>query len=283
MSAAVTEPHDHDRGLAFDLAALLNRRSALKMLAGMGAFVLVGCGDDGNDTASSTTSTSGATGTTSTTAGGQAADSGCQTIPEETGGPFPGDGSNGPNVLTDSGVVRSDITSSFGGSSGRAEGVPLSITLVIQDQANSCRALAGAAVYVWHCDREGRYSLYSQGATDQNYLRGVQEADASGRVTFASIFPAAYPGRWPHVHFEVYRSLADATKGTSKIATSQLALPKDACDAVYATAGYEASVGNLARTSLATDLVFSDGADQQLPTMSGSAGAGYTASLTVPV
>ena len=34
-------------------------------------------------------------------------------IPEETAGPFPGDGSNGPDVLTESGVVRSDITTTL--------------------------------------------------------------------------------------------------------------------------------------------------------------------------
>src|SRR5262245_50005654 len=36
-------------------------------------------------------------------------------IPAETAGPYPGDGSNGPNVLVQSGVVRSDIRTSFGG------------------------------------------------------------------------------------------------------------------------------------------------------------------------
>ena len=50
--------------------------------------------------------------------GGMGGDSGVEVadgeIPEETAGPFPGDGSNGPNVLTESGVVRSDITASFG-------------------------------------------------------------------------------------------------------------------------------------------------------------------------
>jgi hypothetical protein len=30
-------------------------------------------------------------------------------VPEETAGPYPGDGSNGPNVLDDSGIVRSDM------------------------------------------------------------------------------------------------------------------------------------------------------------------------------
>ena len=96
----------------------------------------------------------------------------------------------------------------------------------------------------------GRYSLYSSGVTDQNYLRGVQAADADGRLSFTSIFPAAYSGRWPHIHFEVFEDLATATSGGSPIVTSQLALPEDACAEVYATAGYEQSVSNLAGTSL---------------------------------
>jgi len=36
----------------------------------------------------------------------------------ETQGPFPGDGSNSANVLNQTGVVRSDIRSSFAGLSG---------------------------------------------------------------------------------------------------------------------------------------------------------------------
>ena len=126
-------------------------------------------------------------------------------IPEETSGPYPGDGSNGANVLTQSGIVRSDITSSFGSSTTKAEGVPLSITMTINDFAKNNSPLAGGAVYMWHCDREGRYSLYSQGVTNENYLRGVQEADdQGGQVRFTTIFPACYSGRWPHIHFEVY-------------------------------------------------------------------------------
>ena len=31
-------------------------------------------------------------------------------IPEETAGPYPGDGSNGPDVLAEDGIVRQDIT-----------------------------------------------------------------------------------------------------------------------------------------------------------------------------
>lgn len=147
-------------------------------------------------------------------------------IPRETAGPFPGDGSNGPDALTASGVVRRDITASFGGASGRAEGVPLAFTLTLLDNANGCVPLAGAAVYAWHCDREGRYSMYDSGVQDENYLRGVQEADRNGQVTFTSIFPGAYPGRWPHIHFEVFESMGNATRAGQVLAVSQIALTK---------------------------------------------------------
>jgi protocatechuate 3,4-dioxygenase beta subunit len=133
------------------------------------------------------------------------------------------------------------------------------------------------------CDRLGRYSLYNQGVTNQNYLRGVQEADANGRLTFTAIFPGCYAGRWPHIHFEVYPSLAGATSVANKVATSQIALPKSACDLVYATAGYQSSVTNLAQVSLATDNVFRDGSALELATVTGSVASGFSASLTVAI
>ena len=205
-------------------------------------------------------------------------------IPDETAGPYPGDGSNGPDVLEQSGIVRSDIRSSFGDASGTAEGVPMTLQLTVSDLANGGAAFEGVAVYVWHCTREGGYSLYSEGVTDQNYLRGVQISDANARVTFTSIFPACYSGRWPHIHFEVYPDQASITDSTSAIATSQVALPKEVCDTVYASAGYEASVGNLSQISLANDNVFGDdGGVQQLAAVSGSVSKGYTVSLTAGV
>jgi protocatechuate 3,4-dioxygenase beta subunit len=258
-----------DQGLAFDLETLMGRRQVLKIIGsisvGTGILVLAACLPS-----SSSSATAGA--------------AECLIIPEETAGPFPGDGSNGPNMLTESGIVRRDIRSSFGGASGVAEGIPLTIRLALQDQGNGCTPLTGAAVYLWHCDREGRYSLYSQGVTGENYLRGVQEADGDGVVTFDSIFPACYSGRWPHIHFEVYRSLADATSQANKIATSQVALPKDVCDTVFATSGYEQSVGNLSQVSLQSDNVFGDdGGAHQLGNVTGSVDAGYAVQLAVPV
>ena len=156
----------------------------------------------------------------------------------------------------------------------------IALTLV---SANSCAPLANRSVYVWHCDRAGLYSLYSSGATNQNYLRGVQETDANGKVTFTSIFPACYAGRWPHIHFEVFPSLAAAASVANKIATSQIALPKATCDVVYATTGYAQSISNLSQVSLATDNVFSDGASLELATVTGNVTDGFVASLTVAV
>jgi protocatechuate 3,4-dioxygenase beta subunit len=270
------EPDEHDRGLSHDLPTLLSRRRALGLLGGTGlAVVLAGCGVTGNDDGDA----GGSAG--ASTSAGTASDG--SSIPEETAGPYPGDGSNGVNVLTESGIVRSDITRSFGSASGVAEGVPLTIRLKILDTGNGSGALAGAAVYLWHCDIDGRYSLYSEGVTQENYLRGVQETGSDGTVSFTSIFPAAYSGRWPHIHFEVYPSLEAATTASGKLRTSQMALPEAACRQVYATDGYSQSLRNLAQTSLDTDMVFSDGYSLQLGTVTGSVGDGMTASLNVPV
>jgi protocatechuate 3,4-dioxygenase beta subunit len=260
----------NDQGLGFDLATLMGRRQALRFLGlGIAGVGLAACSDDsGGGGASPSASATGSAGE----------------IPDETAGPYPGDGSNGPDVLEQSGVVRSDIRSSFGDASGTAEGVPLTLELTITDLANGGKPFAGTAVYVWHCDREGRYSLYSDGVTDQNYLRGVQVADAAGKVRFTSVFPACYSGRWPHVHFEVYPDQASITDAGNAIATSQVALPEQACDAVYAEAGYESSVSALARLSLDSDNVFSDDSGaSQLGTVTGDVASGYTVSLVVGV
>ncbi len=289
-------PHpNHDRGLEFDLSTMISRRS-LGMFFGAGgaAAALAACtpGGSGTTTGTSTSAaTESATAAATTTATPTAsptltraiAECGVE-IPQETAGPYPGDGSNGPNVLAASGVVRQDITASFGTGSATAEGVPLTFTLTLLDNANGCVPLAGSAVYAWHCDRDGSYSMYDSGLANENYLRGVQEADASGQVTFTSIFPGAYSGRWPHIHFEVFESMSNATSAGQVLAVSQIALTDAACKEVYATAGYESSARNFPRTTLQSDNVFGDdGGIYQLATMTGSASAGYTAGLNVTI
>ena len=296
-------PHDHpledfDRGLAFDVQRMSTRRGAIKAMAGAGALVyLAACGDEStatpatdstaaDSTAAGSTTASTTAETTATTTGNTTATTTAGTecpavVPEETAGPYPGDGSNGPDVLADPAVVRSDITTSFGDYTGTAAGVPTTILLTVLDSATGCQPLAGGAVYLWHADKDGHYSMYT--APEANYLRGVGEADDSGTVTFQTIWPGCYDGRWPHIHFEVYPSVDDTLTTQNLITTSQLALPEAECQTVYAASGYETSVSNLSRTSLVSDGVFRDGADRQLATATGSNDAGWTVALTITV
>ncbi|KUL35317.1 intradiol ring-cleavage dioxygenase [Actinoplanes awajinensis] len=256
----------HDKGLQFDLPTM-SRRKMLTVAGGVGAAVIGG--------------------TLATANGADAATAAAACVAEvesETAGPYPADGSNGPDVRVQSGIVRSDIRSSFGTSTTTAPGVPLQFSLTVQNLA--CTLVSGAAIYAWHCDRAGRYSLYSSGVTNQNYLRGIQVTNSSGVATFTSIFPGCYSGRWPHIHFEVYSSLAAATSGAGPIRkTSQIALPKDVSSTVYSSAtGYSASVTNLSRITLAGDMVFGDDlAAREMATVTGSVAAGYVANLTITV
>ncbi len=262
--------HDQfDLGLSADLnmwmRTPLERRKALQ-LGLLSLSTLLGCN------------------TTNDTGGGTAA---CSLIPSQTAGPYPADGSSASNqqlnALQRSGIVRSDLKTSLI-TGNVAAGVPLTIELTLVDSAASCTPLPGYAIYLWHCNREGLYSMYSNGVTAEDYLRGVQVTDASGKVSFQSVFPACYSGRWPHAHFAVYPSLSSATSSANQIHTSQLALPEDTCKVVYATAtGYSSSVANLSQVSLATDNVFKDGATLELATLTGNTTNGYTATLTVGI
>jgi protocatechuate 3,4-dioxygenase beta subunit len=179
--------------------------------------------------------------------------------------------------------VRSNILSSIAGASGVAHGVALTITLDLVSTLTQCTPLAGYAIYLWHCNAAGLYSMYSTGVTAENYLRGVQVTDASGNVTFTTIVPGCYDGRMPHMHFEVYPNVASATGSNNKIKTSQLTFPLAMLNDVYAQSAYSGSAANLAQTSYATDLVFSDGYSHQLATVSGSVSVGYIASLQIGI
>ncbi|MEU4238813.1 intradiol ring-cleavage dioxygenase [Actinoplanes sp. NPDC026619] len=246
----------HDKGLRFD------RRRLLTMLGS--AAVLSACSDSASPTPPASSGT-------------------VAEVASETAGPYPADGSNGPDVRTIDGIVRKDIRSSFGTATGKADGVPLEFSLVVNDRSG--KPVTGAAVYAWHCDKAGNYSMYSTAVTGENYLRGIQETDATGTASFTSIYPACYTGRWPHIHFEVYASAAHATSGDGPIVkTSQIALPEDVSDLVYATDGYSASVTNMKGISLATDNVFGDDkAVTELATVTGSVSEGYKATLTISI
>ncbi|KQP57110.1 intradiol ring-cleavage dioxygenase [Agreia sp. Leaf283] len=277
-----------DQGVAFDIRTLVSRRVVLSMLGlGAGAVALAACSTGGSGSSAAGTATATATPTTTPTTSSTAAASTTAVpageIPDETAGPYPGDGSNGADVLEESGIVRSDIRSSLGGGT-TAAGVPIALSLTILDMANNDAPFANVAVYVWHCDADGNYSMYSSGVENETYLRGVQVADGNGTVSYTSIFPACYSGRWPHIHFEVYPAIGDITDSANAIATSQVALPQDVCDTVYALSGYDGSSSNLSKVSLDSDNVFGDdGGALQLATVTGDATNGYQVALTVRV
>ncbi|GIV91024.1 MAG: intradiol ring-cleavage dioxygenase [Chloroflexus sp.] len=305
------EPRDRfDLGLQADLAMmqqpLLTRRRLLRLsLVGITTF-LAGCTPMANPVATPTTApnptvapttapaAAAATAVPTTAPAATIAPTAAPTsvvvaecvdaIPRETAGPFPGNGAQGAalNVLARSGVVRSDIRTSLG-SGNTAVGVPLQLELTLVRAGGDCAPLPGYVIYVWHCDAPGRYSMYSPGVEGEDYLRGVQAADAGGKVVFQTIVPGCYAGRWPHIHFEVYPSLEQATGASNVVHTSQLALPEEICRQVYADAQYGNSLRNLGQISLERDGIFRDGWQTQMATVTGSVNEGFVARLTVGV
>lgn len=222
------------------------------------AFVapLTSCGKD--DTVISTeteTGTGSGSGSSSGTSGS------CSTTPTETEGPYP--------TKSPSSLVRSDIR-------GDRSGVTLTANISITNKNNSCAALAGAIVDLWHCDAQGYYSEYSSGYTSAHWLRGRQTTDSNGLVSFTTIFPGWYPGRAPHFHIHIYSS-----SGTSLLIT-QVAFPTDVCNTVYTTASAYISNGTQ-DTSNSSDGIFRDSLSSELATVTGSVSAGYTLTHTIVV
>lgn len=263
-----------DQGVGFDLRTLVSRRMFLGAgVAGAGAVALAACSDP----------TSGTTNATATTGSAASSTLPSGEIPDETAGPYPADGSNGPDVLSESGIVRSDIRSSIG-ADAPVDGVPLEFTFTVTDMANDDAPFADVAVYAWHCDAQGRYSMYSEGVEDDTWLRGVQVADADGTVTFTSVMPGCYTGRWTHIHFEVYPDVDSTDDSANAISTSQMAIPEDVLNEVYTSSVYDGSSDNLSQITLETDNVFGEDAGAlQMPTISGDVDSGYITSLVVRV
>lgn len=261
-TAAEGHQDDHDLGLRHDLPRLIGRRSALGFLLGAGAL-----------------------------AANPAAALQCVVNSTETAGPYPADGTNGRggsiNVLTQEGIIREDLRPSFNGMSPTAEGVPLEVTLTLVDANDGCTPLEGHALYLWHCDAIGKYSLYDY--DDRNNLRGVGISDADGVVKFTTIFPGCYNGRWPHFHFEVFASADEIVTGRDSLLTSQISLPEVDCAAVYSTESgiYSNGTSNLGRQDYDRDMIFADNTDaqkeQQMMQLNGSPQQGYTGSCIIGV
>ena len=231
----------------------VTRREALGLL-GVGSVALAaGCG-------SSPTTPSGDT----PSSGGTS--SSCVVTPEETAGPYP----DKTGMVNGTAFFRQDVTEG-------KPGLPVTLTLTVVNVNNGCAAVGGAAVEIWQCDAVGNYSEYAQpgyDGTGQTFLRGLQTTDASGRVTFKTVYPGWYPGRATHIHVQVFRN-------GSVVKTTQIAFPEDVTSAVYRTGVY-ASHGQ-STTRNASDMVFSDGTQYEMAALSGDPTSGYTATLTIGI
>jgi protocatechuate 3,4-dioxygenase beta subunit len=208
--------------------------------------------------------------------------------PGETGGPFPADGTNEDgagalaDVLHDPRALRSDIRSDLDGTNTQ-EGAAMTLRMRVVDAAG-CTPRAGAAVYVWHCNRDGIYSAYSSAMnsgdqSDRTFLRGVQLTDEDGWATFRTVLPGRYAGRAFHIHFAVYASGDLAADGA--LLTSQIAIDDAVIDAVYAQLGYREAAANV--THNGDDGVFRDGVERQLMSLAGDASSGLVGSIVVGV
>jgi protocatechuate 3,4-dioxygenase beta subunit len=218
--------------------------------------------------------------------------SSCIAWSQETNGPFPADGTNTAdgsisNALKASDIVRADIRNDLGSGGKRALGVPFTVELTLTDMKRGCAPLADHAVYIWHCDASGAYSLYDK--PERSYLRGLQVSDATGLVRFDTIVPGCYGGRYPHFHIEVFRTKGSVRTGDDAILTSQIAVPADICRAAYhANPAYANSTGNFTGNDvLAEDFIFSDGGAEQMAAMTlrctGNAADGFRGAAVVGV
>lgn len=231
----------------------VSRRDALSLLGIGGAALSLGCGSGSSTTPTATTGT--------TTTGGSNASGACAVTPTETLGPYPS--------LTN--FVRSDIRE------GKS-GLPLALTITVVSSNNSCGPVAGAAVDIWQCDAQGNYSEYAQpgyNGTGQTFLRGIQTTDASGRVTFTTVFPGWYQGRATHIHVEV-------KVNNSVVKVTQIAFPDSVIATVYSSGVYASKGHN--PTSNSGDMVFADSLSSETATITGGdATNGYSAAFTVVI
>lgn len=223
----------------------VGRREAIAMLGAAGAALTLGCGGESPTNP----------GTGGTTTGGTT-NAACATTPSETAGPFPS--------LTD--LFRSDIREG-------KPGTTLTLTITVVNTNDNCNPVANASVEIWQCDAAGNYSQYGT-QTNQTYLRGIQTTNASGEVTFTTVYPGWYQGRATHIHADVVRN------GTS-VKVTQIAFPESVNAAVYGTGVYASRGAN--PTSNVRDGIFADSIDSELATVSGDTASGYRATFRIAI
>lgn len=184
----------------------------------------------------------------------------CTITDTETDGPYPLYNSRG------SSINRTAIADG-------KEGIPLSMVITIKNVNDNCAILSNARVDIWHCDKDGYYSGYSnsgylgtQNNTSLVFCRGLQYTDANGEAKFTTIYPGWYQGRVTHIHVQVY--IDNALK-----LTSQIAFPESINTEVYETALYSTHGQNSTKNT--NDSIIKDSLDNELATVTANSSGGY--------
>lgn len=218
--------------------SLLSRKEAMNLLAGAGAFMLVGRVAFGQEDT-------------------------CVVRPELTEGPY----------YVEDEMERSDIRIDSADGSVRA-GAMLSLAFEVTELIDGvCVPLSGAIVEIWHCDATGQYSDVSDAGFDtrgHNFLRGYQITDENGAASFTTIYPGWYSGRAVHIHFKV-RSNAGASEAFEF--TSQLFFDDILTDDVHAESPYGEK--GYRDTLNAEDNIFQSGGDQLVLDLAGNSTDGF--------
>jgi protocatechuate 3,4-dioxygenase beta subunit len=189
----------------------------------------------------------------------------CRMTPRMVEGPF----------YFDPALVRQDITE------GRP-GVALKLELQVTDGA-TCRPIENARVDIWHCDATGQYSGYDgQGdgraisTKGEKFLRGTQMTNATGGVTFDTIYPGWYRGRTTHIHFKVLIE-------EKSLLTGQLYFPDAISEAVYAGKAPYNTRTTGRDTMNSNDWIAAEDTDQITFASVREEPAGYVAALVIGV
>jgi protocatechuate 3,4-dioxygenase beta subunit len=192
-------------------------------------------------------------------------------------------GEIGPFFTDDSatGFNRSNIVANTDGTNIQA-GIPLTLRLSIRDSRNGCAALSGSQVDIWHCNAAGVYSdVPAQNTSTQTWLRGYQLSDANGLVTFTTIVPGWYPGRATHVHLRVRSKYSQASSPRDGTNATQLFFPQPAVNAISTSVAPYSSKGTNPTTNASDRVYTSETSGQTLVSLTGNAGAGFTAVYTI--
>jgi hypothetical protein len=80
--------------------------------------------------------------------------------------------------------------------------------------------LDALGLYSGYEEQAGVGGVSTKSAALQQYLRGTQMTDKTGKVQFRTIFPSWYGGRTPHVHFKVFLS-------GNEVVASQIFFPEE--------------------------------------------------------